>query len=115
MRITGARRVVEALTDAGADLVFGIPGTHNIELVVELERSPLRPVSVRMPEARTTIGTQSIHASAIPDRALVTPAPGTRLRTPIRSELRPTPSAMNEAACSSVTSTGRSGDRSSSS
>jgi len=46
MRITGARRVVEALTDAGAELVFGIPGTHNIELYDELERSSLRPILV---------------------------------------------------------------------
>ncbi len=46
MRITGARRVVQALVDGGADLVFGIPGTHNIELYDELERSPLRPVLV---------------------------------------------------------------------
>ncbi len=46
MRITGARRVVQALVDAGADLVFGIPGTHNIELYDELEKSPLRPVLV---------------------------------------------------------------------
>ncbi|NOZ95767.1 MAG: thiamine pyrophosphate-binding protein, partial [Acidobacteria bacterium] len=46
MRITGARRVVQALVDGGADLIFGIPGTHNIELYDELERSSLRPVLV---------------------------------------------------------------------
>jgi len=46
MRITGARRAVQALVDGGADLVFGIPGTHNIELYDELERSSLRPILV---------------------------------------------------------------------
>src|SRR4030042_32576 len=64
-----------------------------------------RPLSVRIPQESTTSGMPSMKASATPESAWVSPAPGTRLTTPTRSELRETPSAMNEAACSSVTST----------
>ncbi len=39
MRTTGSRLVVRALEDEGVRYVLGIPGTHNIELYDELERS----------------------------------------------------------------------------
>ena len=68
-----------------------------------------------MPQASTTSGTLSMKASATPDRQCVTPAPGTTLTTPIVSEERETPSAMNDAPCSSVTSTGSTADPSSAS
>ena len=45
-------------------------------------------------------------ASAMPEAAWVTPAPGTTLSTPTLPELRETASAMNEADCSSVTRIG---------
>lgn len=52
------------------------------------------------------MGMQSMKASAIPDIACVTPAPGTTLTTPRLPELRDTPSAINDADCSSVTRIG---------
>jgi len=63
--------------------------------------------SRRTPQPRTSIGTVSMNASAIPDMAWVSPAPGTTLTHAIRPEARQTPSAMKDADCSSVTSTGR--------
>ena len=52
------------------------------------------------------MGTQSMYASATPDNEWVTPAPGTTLTTPTWSDVRAMPSAMNDADCSWVTSTG---------
>jgi acetolactate synthase-1/2/3 large subunit len=39
MRISGAKAAVRALEDAGIELAFGIPGTHNIELYDALAES----------------------------------------------------------------------------
>jgi acetolactate synthase-1/2/3 large subunit len=39
-RLTGAQLVVQALADEGISLVFGIPGTHNIELYDALASTP---------------------------------------------------------------------------
>ena len=70
-----------------------------------------RPVSVRMPQVSTTSGMLSMNASATPERPCVTPAPGTTFTTRRpTSEVRDTASAMNEAPCSSVTSTGATAD-----
>ncbi len=46
MRVTGSRLVVRALEDEGVRFVLGIPGTHNIELYDELERSSVRPILI---------------------------------------------------------------------
>ena len=45
--MTGARAVVEALCGNGVDLVFGIPGTHNLEIYRALAASPIRHVTPR--------------------------------------------------------------------
>ncbi len=46
MKVYGAELVVRALEDEGVRWVFGIPGTHNIELYDALERSRVEPVLV---------------------------------------------------------------------
>lgn len=47
MRVSGAKLIVEALEAEGVRYTFGIPGTHNIELYDELERSPsIEPILV---------------------------------------------------------------------
>ncbi len=52
MRVSGARLIVRALEAEGVRHVFGIPGTHNIELYDELERSPsIEPVLVTSEQA----------------------------------------------------------------
>jgi acetolactate synthase-1/2/3 large subunit len=46
-RCRGSREVVRALVDERAPFTFGIPGTHNIELYDELERTEgIRPILV---------------------------------------------------------------------
>src|SRR5260221_12058761 len=101
MKMTGVDIAVRALEDEDIPFTFGIPGTHNIELFDSLIRSKVRPVLV----------TDEQSASAIPERACVSPAPGTTLATPSFSDDRETASAMNEALSSSVTRTGRTLDR----
>src|SRR6185312_9870828 len=64
------------------------------------------PVSRRTPQPNTSIGMVSRYASAIPLNACVRPAPGTSAAQPSRPDARQTPSAMNDALCSSVTRMG---------
>lgn len=47
MKVTGAELVVRALKEEGVRFLFGIPGTHNIELYDRLAEEPeLRPVLI---------------------------------------------------------------------
>nr|WP_225311214.1 5-guanidino-2-oxopentanoate decarboxylase [Microbispora cellulosiformans] len=46
-RLTGARMLVEALRLHGVDLVFGIPGTHNLAIYQELVDAGVRCVTPR--------------------------------------------------------------------
>ncbi|HEV3375762.1 MAG TPA: thiamine pyrophosphate-binding protein, partial [Thermoleophilaceae bacterium] len=45
--ITGGELVVRSLAAHGVELVFGIPGTHNLELYAHLDRHGIRHVSPR--------------------------------------------------------------------
>src|SRR5687767_10865292 len=45
--LTGGELVVRSLAAHGVELVFGIPGTHNLELYAHLERHGIRHVSPR--------------------------------------------------------------------
>ena len=45
-KVTGARLIVEALEAEGVRWTFGVPGTHTVELVDALHRSPIRAVTV---------------------------------------------------------------------
>ena len=45
--MTGAEMVLEALTDQGVEFVFGIPGTHSLELYRGLSTSSIRHVLPR--------------------------------------------------------------------
>lgn len=56
MRTSGARLIVQALEAEGVRYTFGIPGTHNIELYDELERSAMiTPVLVTSEQAAAFI------------------------------------------------------------
>lgn len=46
-RMTGGEALVSALVDHGVDLVFGIPGTHNLEIYKHLGLQGVRHVSTR--------------------------------------------------------------------
>ena len=45
--LTGGSAVVQALGDNGVDVVFGIPGTHNLEIYRALAGSRIRHVTPR--------------------------------------------------------------------
>jgi thiamine pyrophosphate-dependent acetolactate synthase large subunit-like protein len=45
--LTGGELVVRSLAAHGVELVFGIPGTHNLELYAHLERHGIRHLSPR--------------------------------------------------------------------
>ena len=47
MALTGAQLVVSALQRAGVEIVFGLPGVHNLALWPALTDSPIRLVGVR--------------------------------------------------------------------
>src|SRR5439155_20340416 len=44
---TGARALADQLEALGVEVVFGIPGVHNLAIFDALERSPIRTVVVR--------------------------------------------------------------------
>src|SRR5689334_6244639 len=44
---SGAERILTLLQDAGVELVFGLPGVHNLALWEALRESPIRLVGVR--------------------------------------------------------------------
>ena len=45
--LTGGAAVVRALSEQGVDVVFGIPGTHNLEIYRYLAESRIRHVTPR--------------------------------------------------------------------
>jgi thiamine pyrophosphate-dependent acetolactate synthase large subunit-like protein len=49
--LTGAQVAVRALTEAGVEIVFGLPGVHNLALWRELASSRIRLVGVRHEQA----------------------------------------------------------------
>ena len=56
--LTGGELVVRSLAAHGVELVFGIPGTHNLELYAHLERHGIRhlsPPTSRAPATRPTV------------------------------------------------------------
>jgi len=48
---TGAEVIVSGLVDAGVEVVFGLPGVHNLALWEALRGSPIRLVGVRHEQA----------------------------------------------------------------
>ena len=46
-KMTGGEALVRALADHGVDTVFGIPGTHNLEIYAHLDGAGIRHVSPR--------------------------------------------------------------------
>ena len=53
--MTGAQALVAALEAEGVEVVFGLPGVHNLALWEALDSSPIRLVRVRPggPESRS--------------------------------------------------------------
>ncbi len=74
--LTGARLAVEALEHAGVEVVFGLPGVHNLALWRALGESPVRLVGVRHEQTAAYAADGYTRASGRVGVALTTTGPG---------------------------------------
>jgi thiamine pyrophosphate-dependent acetolactate synthase large subunit-like protein len=74
--LTGARLAVEALEQAGVQVVFGLPGVHNLALWRALGESPVRLVGVRHEQTAAYAADGYARASGRVGVALTTTGPG---------------------------------------
>ena len=76
MSRTGAQLLVAGLEAAGVDVVFGLPGVHNLPAWEALRESPIRLVGVRHEQAAVYAADGYARASGRLGVALVTTGPG---------------------------------------
>ena len=76
MPMTGAQAVVRALERAEVEVVFGLPGVHNLALWRALAESPVRLVGVRHEQAAAYAADGYARATGRVGVALVTTGPG---------------------------------------
>jgi thiamine pyrophosphate-dependent acetolactate synthase large subunit-like protein len=76
MTRTGAQLLVEGLEAAGVDVVFGLPGVHNLAAWDALRESPIRLVGVRHEQAAVYAADGYARATGRVGVALVTTGPG---------------------------------------
>ena len=74
--LTGARLAVAALEEAGVDVVFGLPGVHNLALWRALGESPVRLVGVRHEQTAAYAADGYARANGRVGVALTTTGPG---------------------------------------
>jgi thiamine pyrophosphate-dependent acetolactate synthase large subunit-like protein len=74
--LTGARLAVEALEHAGVEVVFGLPGVHNLALWRALGESPVRLVGVRHEQTAAYAADGYARAGGRVGVALTTTGPG---------------------------------------
>jgi thiamine pyrophosphate-dependent acetolactate synthase large subunit-like protein len=74
--MNGGGLVVRALEQAGIEVVFGLPGVHNLAIWRALADSPIRLVGVRHEQAAAYAADGYARASGRPGVALVTTGPG---------------------------------------
>jgi len=73
---TGAQALVAALEEAGTEVVFGLPGVHNLAAWTVLRDSPIRLVTVRHEQAAAYAADGYARATGKVGVALVTTGPG---------------------------------------
>ena len=73
--LTGGELVVRSLAAHGVELVFGIPGTHNLELYAHLERHGIRHVSPRHEQGAGYAADGYARASGRPGVVVTTAGP----------------------------------------
>src|SRR3954464_10819341 len=73
---TGAEVLVAALEQAGVEVVFGLPGVHNLPAWDALRTSPIRLVGVRHEQAAVYAADGYARATGRVGVALVTTGPG---------------------------------------
>src|SRR3954464_7309638 len=76
MSRTGAQLLVAGLEAAGVDVVFGLPGVHNLAAWEALRESPIRLVGVRHEQAAVYAADGYARATGRVGVALVTTGPG---------------------------------------
>src|SRR5215218_536567 len=76
MARTGAQLLVEGLEAAGVEVVFGLPGVHNLAAWEALRESPIRLVGVRHEQAAVYAADGYARATGRLGVALVTTGPG---------------------------------------
>src|SRR6478672_4192106 len=74
--VTGATRLVDALSELGVELVFGLPGVHNLAIWKALAVSPIRLISVRHEQTAAYAADGYARATGRLGVALVTTGPG---------------------------------------
>jgi acetolactate synthase-1/2/3 large subunit len=74
--MNGGALVVRALEEAGVEVVFGLPGVHNLAIWRALAESPIRLVGVRHEQAAAYAADGYARTSGKPGVALVTTGPG---------------------------------------
>ena len=74
--MNGGAVVVRALERAGVEVVFGLPGVHNLAIWRALADSQIRLVGVRHEQAAAYAADGYARASGKPGVALVTTGPG---------------------------------------
>ena len=74
--MNGGALVVRALEDAGVEVVFGLPGVHNLPIWRALADSKIRLVGVRHEQAAAYAADGYARTSGRPGVALVTTGPG---------------------------------------
>jgi thiamine pyrophosphate-dependent acetolactate synthase large subunit-like protein len=74
--MNGGSLVVRALEEAGVEVVFGLPGVHNLAIWRALADSPIRLVGVRHEQAAAYAADGYARTSGRPGVALVTTGPG---------------------------------------
>jgi acetolactate synthase-1/2/3 large subunit len=74
--MNGGSLVVRALAQAGVEVVFGLPGVHNLAIWRALADSPIRLVGVRHEQAAAYAADGYARTSGRPGVALVTTGPG---------------------------------------
>ena len=74
--MNGGSLVVRALEQAGVEVVFGLPGVHNLAIWRALAESPIRLVGVRHEQAAAYAADGYARTAGKPGVALVTTGPG---------------------------------------
>src|ERR671923_2848898 len=74
--LTGGELVVRSLAAHGVELVFGIPGTHNLELYAHLERNGIRHVLPRHEQGAGYAADGYARVSGRPGVVVTTSGPG---------------------------------------
>ena len=74
--MTGAEAIVTALERDGVDVVFGLPGVHNLPLWEALRETPIRLVGVRHEQTAAYAADGYARTTGRPGVALVTTGPG---------------------------------------